>query len=81
MAVQVNVAEAKTRLSQLLARAEAGEEVVIARAGKPVVRLAPVERPHREFGFMSHLEIGDDDLFAPLPADELARWEGRGDAE
>ncbi len=36
---QVNIHEAKTRLSQLLAEVEAGEEVVIARAGKPVVRL------------------------------------------
>jgi prevent-host-death family protein len=38
---QVNVHEAKTQLSKLLARVEAGEEVVIARAGKPVARLVP----------------------------------------
>jgi prevent-host-death family protein len=39
---QVNVHEAKTQLSKLLARVEAGEEIVIARAGKPVARLVPV---------------------------------------
>jgi prevent-host-death family protein len=42
MAIQVNVLEAKTQLSRLLDRAEAGEEVVIARAGHPVVKLVPV---------------------------------------
>jgi len=41
MTIQMNVAEAKARLSELIARAEAGEEVVIARGGKPVVSLNP----------------------------------------
>ena len=44
MSVQVNVYEAKTRLSQLLDLAVAGEEVIIARNGKPVARLVPVQR-------------------------------------
>ena len=44
MALTVNIGEAKTRLSELIHKAEAGEEVVIAHAGRPVVRLAPVER-------------------------------------
>jgi prevent-host-death family protein len=44
MSVMVNVYEAKTQLSDLLKRVEAGEDVVIARAGTPVVRLVPVER-------------------------------------
>jgi len=39
---QVNVLDAKTRLSALLARVEAGEEIVIARAGKPVAKLVPI---------------------------------------
>lgn len=43
--VQVNVHEAKTHLSRLLARVEAGEEVIISRAGKPVARLVLVARP------------------------------------
>ena len=41
--ITVNVHEAKTNLSRLLAKAEAGEEVIIARNGKPVARLAPVQ--------------------------------------
>ncbi len=41
----VSIADAKTRVSELLARAEAGEEIVIARDDRPVVRLAPVESP------------------------------------
>lgn len=42
MAIQVNVLEAKTQLSRLIDRAEAGEDVIIARAGHPVVRLVPI---------------------------------------
>jgi prevent-host-death family protein len=42
MSIQVNVLEAKTQLSRLLDRAQAGEEVVIARAGRPVARLVPI---------------------------------------
>ena len=44
MAVQVNIAEAKAKLSALLDRALAGEEIIIARAGKPLVRLVPIEK-------------------------------------
>ena len=49
----VNVLEAKTHLSDYIARAEAGEEIVIARRNKPVVRLVAVEppKPKRQFGF------------------------------
>jgi prevent-host-death family protein len=43
MAVQVNIAEARAKLPSLLDQALAGEEVVIARAGKPLARLTPVE--------------------------------------
>jgi prevent-host-death family protein len=45
MVIQVNVADAKARLSELIAAAEQGEEVVIARAGSPVVRLSPIVAP------------------------------------
>jgi prevent-host-death family protein len=44
---RVNIHEAKTRLSQLIAEVESGEEVVIARAGKPVARLVKEEPPHK----------------------------------
>ena len=45
MAGTVNIHEAKTHFSKLLARVSAGEEIVIARAGKPVARLVPIEQP------------------------------------
>ena len=45
---QVNIHEAKTHLSELIAAAERGEEVVIARANKPAVRLVPIEAPTKK---------------------------------
>jgi prevent-host-death family protein len=50
----VNVHAAKTHLSRLLERAEAGEEIVIGRAGKPIAKLVPyqVDRPKRIFGLL-----------------------------
>ncbi len=77
MVTQVNVHEAKTHLSDLLARVERGEEIVIARAGKPVAHLTAVEstaETPREFGF---LELGPlpADFFAPMTEVELAEWE------
>ena len=69
----VNVHEAKTHLSALIARAEAGEDIVIARAGKPVLRLVPVENPRRVFGGL-RLDVPDD-FDAPLPEAELRAWE------
>lgn len=66
--------EAKTHLSRILARAERGEDVVIARDGKPIARLVPVEEPTvRPVGFVAG-SVGED-FFAPLPDDELERWE------
>lgn len=60
MTVQVNIAKAKATLSDLVARAEAGEEVVLARDGKPVVRLTPLNDPlkaPRKLGVWSHLGL------------------------
>ena len=50
----VNVHAAKTNLSRLLERAEAGEEIIIGRAGKPIAKLVPykAERPKRIFGLL-----------------------------
>lgn len=70
----VNVQDAKTRLSDLLARVERGEEVVIARSGTPVARLVPVGAPApRRFSGLA-LTVPDD-FDAPLAEDELASWE------
>lgn len=70
----MNVGEAKTHLSELLARVERGEEIVLARAGKPVARLVAVEqRPRRQFG-RTPIRLPDT-FFEPLPEEELAAWE------
>ena len=75
--VTVNVHEAKTHLSRLLAQVEAGEDVVIARNGRPVARLVGVKKPgKRQFGSMKGRIKLDDSFFDPLPEEELAAWEG-----
>lgn len=71
-----NVHYAKTHLSELLARVERGEEIVIARAGKPVVRLEPYTAPTKlKFGFLDIGDIPDSFFFDPLTEVELAEWE------
>lgn len=78
MTITVNTHEAKSRLSELLAAAERGEDVVIARAGKPVARLVPVApaRPwQRVPGSMKGKIWMSPDFDAPLTGEELAAWE------
>jgi len=72
MGKTVNVHEAKTHFSKLLVRVEAGEEVVIARAGKPVARLVPVQQKPKERkpGFLKDKIWMSPDFDAPLP-DEI----------
>lgn len=71
MTIVVNVHEAKSQLSRLIARAEAGEEVVIARAGTPAVRLAPVAQPaDRKPGLLRHIPVPDS-ILDPLTPEEL----------
>ena len=74
----VNVHEAKTHLSRLLARVEAGEEITIARNGKPVAKLVRCKpKGKRQFGaWKGWIEL-DDRFFEPLPQEELDAWEGR----
>ena len=76
--VTVNVHEAKTHLSRLLAQVEAGEEVVIARNGAPVARLVQIRKPRGtpQFGSWKGRLTLDDSFFDPLPEEELAAWEG-----
>lgn len=76
MAETVNVHQAKTRLSSLLARVAQGEEIIIARAGKPVARLVPLAPVPRPLGFVE--ASIDASFFDPLPDDELAAWGERG---
>lgn len=74
MTLVLNVQEAKTRLSELLARVERGEDVLIARAGRPVAHLSAVEvPPPRTFGILD-LTVPDS-FFEPLPETEVSAWE------
>lgn len=74
MAKVVNVHEAKTHLSRLLEEVRAGEEVILAKGGKPYARLVPVDPvPPRRLGFLK-MTIPPE-FFDPLPEDELNRWE------
>ncbi len=76
--IQVNIHEAKTHLSRLLARVATGEEVVIARAGKPVARLVALESVpgRRRFGRDRGLFEVPADFDAPLPEELLRSFEG-----
>ncbi len=76
MGESVSVHAAKTHLSQLLARVEAGEEIIIARGKIPVAKLVPIAtKGKREFGAMrGKISIGPE-FFEPLPAEELDRWD------
>jgi prevent-host-death family protein len=73
----IPVHEAKTHLSRLIERACRGEEVVISRGKRPVVRLVPIDRPApaRTFGALRGKVRVDDTFFEPLPDEELAAWE------
>ncbi len=80
MTIHVNIGEAKTRLSELIAASERGEEVVIARAGKPAVKLVPAEqrgdgsdvaaRRLAFFGSLKGAKLDDIDWLAPAYTDE-----------
>lgn len=75
MATTVKMHEAKTHLSSLVARALAGEEIVIARGDKPQVKLVPVEgKKPRVPGSMKGQFTIDDRFFEPLPDEELDAW-------
>ncbi len=71
--------EAKTKLSELVAEVEAGEEVILARAGKPVARLMPLRKAQpRRLGQWKGKVRMSKDFDAPLNPDDLAAW-GLGD--
>lgn len=76
----VNLYEAKTHLSSLVEAAAGGEEIVIAKNGKPRARLVavPEDRPVREPGRLKGRIWIADDFDDPLPEDIQAAFEGRG---
>jgi prevent-host-death family protein len=75
--IKVNIHEAKTQFSKLIARVEAGEEVVIARDGTPVAQLIAIGKPaaKRVSGRDRGLFSVPEDFDAPLPEDLLAEFE------
>ena len=75
----MNTHEAKTRLSRLLRREAAGEEITIANRGVPVAHLVPVlaEGTTRKLGFFRGQMTIPDDFDAPLPTDILDAFEGK----
>jgi prevent-host-death family protein len=83
IATTLNVHEAKTHFSKLLDRAHAGEEIVVAKAGKPYAKLVAIDakagKPKRRPGRLKGIvpELPDSFFFDPLPEEELRLWEGR----
>jgi prevent-host-death family protein len=76
----VTVHQAKAELSKLIARAEAGEEIIIARRNKPVARLMPIasapSRKRAPGAWKGRFAFPDSVFFDPLPEEELQAWEG-----
>jgi prevent-host-death family protein len=76
----INLYEAKTHLSELVDRASAGEEIVIAKNGKPMARLVSFEKPAKKIRFglgKGRVKIAPD-FDAPLPDELIDLFEGRG---
>jgi len=77
MPLTVNVHDAKTHFSRLLEQAHTGQEIILAKAGKPYARLMPLapsasrRQPGRVAGRVN------DDFFEALPTEELNAWEGK----
>jgi prevent-host-death family protein len=79
---QFNIHDAKTRFSQLVEMAERGEEVIVARHGKPVVRLVPLDPKKSILGIgvgdpnYIGAHLTDEEATAPLDPEELKLWYG-----
>ena len=76
--VKVTLGVAKTQLSRLIEAAFSGEDVVIAKGEKPVVRLVPIAQGQFKFGVLEPGALGDGpDFLSPMDEEELAAWEAR----
>lgn len=78
MGMVVKVGEAKTRLSELLARVEAGEEIVIARGNQPVARLLPMTKRHDVEGAIADILSARSSCVTPTSFDEIVGWRDEG---
>ena len=77
MTQPINIAEAKAKLSALVDRAAAGEEIVLSRAGRPVARLMPLgERMPRQPGVRRNWQIPEDLFLEPADEEDLRAAEG-----
>jgi prevent-host-death family protein len=75
---KVTIHVAKAQLSRLIEAALSGEDVLITRGDKPVVRLVPIPEGKFEFGVLEPGALGDGpDFLSPIDEDELAIWQGR----
>lgn len=72
---QVTIHNAKTNLSKLIEQAMKGEDVVIAKGAKPMVRLVPVVQGGFKVGILKGKLGQPPDFLEPMDADELDRWE------
>jgi len=75
--VEVNIHEAKTNLSRLIERALKGEEVIIAKAGRPLVRLTRIQPPQPVLGSARGLVVMKSGWDAPLTAEEIDQVFGK----
>ena len=77
--VQINIHEAKTHLSKLAEQAGAGEEIIIAKAGKPIARLVPLAQGvvMRKKGLLNGKIKITKDFYQPLPDEVIDLFEGR----
>ena len=75
--MQVTIQAAKIELSELIERAKAGEEVIIADGRTPVAKIVPMRKNTFKFGVLQgQLPSDGPDFFQPMEEDELGRWEG-----
>jgi len=79
MTLTVKVAEAKARLSELLARVEAGEEVIIARGPEPIARLTSLRKPQDVAAIIEEIKAARNAFGrAPITVDEILEWKAEG---
>jgi len=70
----INIHEAKTHFSKLLSRVHAGEEIIIAKSGKPYAKLIPIKQAKKRIPGIAEGRVTDA-FFESLPEDELCKWE------
>lgn len=70
----VNINEAKTHFSKILARVNSGEEIIIAKSGKPYAKITPIKQVKQRIPGIAKGKVTEE-FFEPLPEEELDIWE------